>query len=715
MPFRLHRVAASAALFFCAALFAQTGTVPFVGARVTDASGVPLARGTAYFTPTTSTGAPMSFQLGGGGQVLSKAVSCQIIAGQVVAGCRLADTSATNPVNPCLSMTIVDNATGKNVLGPGYSCMQPKLIGSYWCPNGICDFNLYIPAGLPGVAVTAGPQGQQGPPGCVVGSTCTADLNPQSVGGVVYPDQFDGADVGARINTAVAAKCNTSVPCYLKLMAHTFYDLTTSVSFPDNIKIYLNMAESVIASHVPGAAFHVGFHNEDSQTGGISNGQIIKAADNNSSTARAIVQESRIWFTYRDLRFAGFHGASDIALLVQNTGTAQWDGSGVVNGYNERNHFENISITDDTVGIQYAGSQGGTNSFARLSVDVYCDMFPGQKCMVLSGAGSDVYGASFKLVGNLSSTPTNPSALLRIQDGAEIRGSAGLIECEGGSNAGHSIELDSSGARFVNNFIPTFNTGNCPRYDPTDNSAHFAGNVQTTGDFTWEAPEFTHGNVGQAINTKMHFDGASMLLGIPNYGLPPVGEFAIWGGDPYPATDIFKIGTRKYVVRCGPGTLGRSDGAYGCTFGDDVHAGPKRLASAQSDSYALVNNSVGVDGTQAIYSVDTDGTIREDIHAVRLAGQPTAPRLWSFYDAGSLVRKDAMSLDIAYGVSRLQTMGTVQVGTTPATCTGMSKTGSTAGAGEIRYVPGSSGVAAALQACRQDATGAWGWVNLNAN
>ena len=421
MPLRLHRVAASAALFFCAVLHAQTGTVPFIGARVTDASGVPLARGTAYFTPTTSTGTPMSFQLGGGGQVLSKPVTCQIIAGQIVAGCRLADTSATNPVNPCLSMTIVDNATGKNVLGPGYSCMQPRLIGASWCPGGVCDFNLYIPAGVPGAQITAGPTGQQGPPGCVVGQTCTSALTPQKLAGVVYVDQYPGADFGARFNAAVAANCTVNVPCFLAASANTFYDLTTQGTFPNNINIWLDLQHSVIASHVAGEAFHVGFMNEDSQTGGIINGTIIRASDNTAANASGVIQDSRIWFTYDNLKIAGFHNPSSVGIRWQNTGTAQWDGTGNVNGYNERNHLTRTSFSDDTNGLELLGSQGGTNSFARIVIDAHFDMFPGQKGVYLHGGGSDVYGSNIDIRGNLSSTVSSPATLLAIGDGSEIR------------------------------------------------------------------------------------------------------------------------------------------------------------------------------------------------------------------------------------------------------------------------------------------------------
>ena len=209
--------------------------------------------------------------------------------------------------------------------------------------------------------------------------------------------------------------------------------------------------------------------------------------------------------------------------------------------------------------------------------------------------------------------------------------------------------------------------------------------------------------------------GIDYTIGLPTYGGSPLGKFAIYTAETYPQTDVSKATPHKELITCTPGDPGTFGGIFGCTMGLLSHAGSHRLATLQTDGLAVARQDIGTDGTQLMFVIDPDGTVRLNLHAVGTVGQPSNPFVISAYDSVALNNTNIFRLDVADYVARVSIPGTLQVGPTPAACTGTSKTGSTAGGGEIRYVPGASGVAGSFQGCRQDATGAWGWVNLNAN
>lgn len=121
---------------------AQTGTLPITASNIVDSTGTPLASGVAYFSPVDSSGNPISYHMGGRGQTLSIPVPATVTNGQF--STRLPDTSTTSPLNVCFSVSIIDNNTGQNVLGGGYSCLQPSS-NATWCAGGTCNFDNYSP------------------------------------------------------------------------------------------------------------------------------------------------------------------------------------------------------------------------------------------------------------------------------------------------------------------------------------------------------------------------------------------------------------------------------------------------------------------------------------------------------------------------------------------------------------------------------------------
>ncbi len=141
----------------CLAL-AGGGTAQTVTVSSSDLGGTDPISGTITFQPALSDGTLASAHLSGGGITSRFAKTATVTAG--VFSIRVADTSTTNPVNLCYSVT-VHTANGYQSLGPGFTCVQPAA-NNYWCTAGICNFDAYLPS-VPGLAViSAGPAGKDG-------------------------------------------------------------------------------------------------------------------------------------------------------------------------------------------------------------------------------------------------------------------------------------------------------------------------------------------------------------------------------------------------------------------------------------------------------------------------------------------------------------------------------------------------------------------------
>jgi hypothetical protein len=120
-----------------------------------------LNSGTIIFQATNSASSPIPYQAGGGGSVLTAPTVCSITNGVIQPNCLLANTTLTNPLNVCFSVT-VKNSANQIVLGgnltDGYSCAQTagSPIGNSWCTSiGVCNFDQFVPnvGGVPIVAL----------------------------------------------------------------------------------------------------------------------------------------------------------------------------------------------------------------------------------------------------------------------------------------------------------------------------------------------------------------------------------------------------------------------------------------------------------------------------------------------------------------------------------------------------------------------------------
>jgi len=179
---------------------APVGSTTFYATQLKDSTGKLVVNGTISIAPVNNSGIAISYRAPQGGQTTDNAVTTLVTNG--VFSILLPDTTLTEPKNVCFSVTVRDNVSGKNLLGPGYTCVQPAgsgqaVTGLYaWCTaatdtaGGTCDFDLYDPE-IPANIVTspAGPQGPAGPAGAngaaatiAVGTTTTgAPGTPASV------------------------------------------------------------------------------------------------------------------------------------------------------------------------------------------------------------------------------------------------------------------------------------------------------------------------------------------------------------------------------------------------------------------------------------------------------------------------------------------------------------------------------------------------------
>jgi lysophospholipase L1-like esterase len=127
------------ALFLCA-LVSGAQTVTVTGSHL----GGPFpVTGTITFQPILGDGTQGSAMLSGGGQMSRQSLTAPVTAGAFSLPF-VVDTNLSAPKHLCYSVT-ARSQSGLQVLGEGYSCVQPQR-DSYWCIAGTCNFDNYAPS-----------------------------------------------------------------------------------------------------------------------------------------------------------------------------------------------------------------------------------------------------------------------------------------------------------------------------------------------------------------------------------------------------------------------------------------------------------------------------------------------------------------------------------------------------------------------------------------
>ena len=189
-------------LFFGVPAFAQYTTV---SASSVGGAGHLVANGTIYWQLVTPA------RIGtAGGQALGVPIAATVTNGAF--SISVLDTSLSDPANPCYAVTVIDNLTGRVLLGAGlatnginvsqggaYGCVQPS--GSTW------SFDSFIPAAPATALVVAGPTGPAGPPGAAGAAGPAGATGPagSSSGGSITGLASDGSSgilVTGNVNSA---------------------------------------------------------------------------------------------------------------------------------------------------------------------------------------------------------------------------------------------------------------------------------------------------------------------------------------------------------------------------------------------------------------------------------------------------------------------------------------------------------------------------------
>ena len=193
----------AALIGLCTPAFAGTpiGYVTLAGVAVHDSTGALLQSGTITFSPVNNSGSPISFKANGLGQTIDTPVSTLVTTGAF--SIVLADTSLTSPQNVCYAVQITNNSNGKQLLGPGYTCVQPSgsgaAVANGFCTapaggfGGSCNFDLYTPQSPAISIVQIGPQGPQGPQGVAGPTGATGATGAQGPAGPQGPQGETGA------------------------------------------------------------------------------------------------------------------------------------------------------------------------------------------------------------------------------------------------------------------------------------------------------------------------------------------------------------------------------------------------------------------------------------------------------------------------------------------------------------------------------------------
>lgn len=450
-------------------------------------------------------------------------------------------------------------------------------------------------------------------PGVTQTTTYTGALTPQSVNGVISADQLAGIDIGAKVNTAFTSCAGPNKSCKITLPPGQSYLFSTRIIVPGdataiNSVMQLDCQGSTLTWTGTGDAIQVLTENVNNPSGYIANCIIVNGTSNTVST-NAIHQFSRNAFEYRTVAIQGFSNAGSSGIFLDNVAET-WG------GYNERTVFDHVTTSLTTKGIRLLGSDGGTNSFARVVMrGGFCNAGDGQICLSVEGNGTfqsaDAYDGFFDMRGNITFSGGIPARAISTTKGGDIRTGVFNVGFEGPAGA-YLTYVDNIGTSLIDGLgtlsgggLSSFNSG-------TSDQMHVPQLVRS---FVVQASPFNNG-VQQANNSKVIWDGANLRYAIPVLGGFGAGYYQIFGrvttdpGDP--ESDAAPSNGNKqfnllYVdavhgVGVGPG------------YGKGVNTGGTTvpLSPLEATGFGVRNPALGTvadGGASVVRSVDGSGNI----------------------------------------------------------------------------------------------------------
>ena len=216
----------------CISAVAQNFT-QVTAANIYGGSNALLTSGTVSFQAVDNTGAPIPYQVGGGGQQITYPTVCGVSNGAIIQPCNVANVAVTNPLDVCFVVTVKDSSSNV-VLGgsltSGYGCVQPQTYNSsvsqsFWCSTSggltTCNFDNYIPnsagvptarVALPGPSTLGGVFSQLCPsPNVMSGVAVTGLPNCVSPTSIGYPAAGVAVSTGSAWGASLAAPASALV------------------------------------------------------------------------------------------------------------------------------------------------------------------------------------------------------------------------------------------------------------------------------------------------------------------------------------------------------------------------------------------------------------------------------------------------------------------------------------------------------------------------
>lgn len=205
---------------------AATNYTTITSTLTTDASGAPLASGTATIRVVDAAGHPLPVKLVNGGQIIMAPVSAAVTSGSFTI--QSVDVSQTQPSFPCVSLTIVDNSTGDTVWQN--NCLQPTG-ATYDLDQFSTNVTPVLPQAGDNIAGDLSVNGNLSVTGNLnMGGLTVASLFATTENGSVNAALFAGSDIGAKAMAAFST-CSNAVPCHVFIPPGN-YSYSTPILLP---------------------------------------------------------------------------------------------------------------------------------------------------------------------------------------------------------------------------------------------------------------------------------------------------------------------------------------------------------------------------------------------------------------------------------------------------------------------------------------------------
>lgn len=496
---------------------------------------------------------------------------------------------------------------------------------------------------------------------CLLPRVARARVEGQVLTGVGVLDAdaaaWGSGDVGAKINAAFRSCMGAS--CVVTLPPGKSYAFATKILVPAIAYAVLDCNGSTLTWAGAGDAVLVASMNGEDPSGGVNHCKIVNAKGN-AAAVDAIHQLSRVSFSYDGDSVYGFTGARSAAIELENTKTS-WG------GYNERTYFHRLSLSNNTKGIRFVGNHGGTNSFGySMGVALEFSVAGGQTAVSIEGSGplqsADVYGGLWDM--KMNATCHTACRFVSVTNGGSLRSALVNLTAESqGSAQAYALYVDG-GDSGINVFgqalfaaMRNYNGGT---------SSQLQLQTVAQGDLALQAPSWAHG-VMQARNSKLHYDGANLMLGIPvSAGVEQNGYFQVFGrvtANPAdPEVDVPAKGSAQqpfnvmYVDALSRGT------GLGAGFGTGA---PPRHTLDVHGEMTVSNPGLGIDGTAWTRSLDAEGNGIDFFAGAKAKGQASyrVTEVMRDYTTGATVQ----------GASRMAYGGRVHTAAPLHTPTGSSE------------------------------------------